>query len=76
MREAVVELSTCRKSVVLSINWAMPVVHSRTCGRIYFMKAVELHRPRIMILTTEQSARKRAMAAPDRRECVPMSIGW
>ena len=53
---------------MVNISCAMPVVHSRTCGRIYRMKAVELQRPKIMILVTEQSARKRAMVAPERSE--------
>ena len=75
VRASTVELSAWRKSWVVSISFAIPAVHSRTWGRMYLMKADELHLPKIIILATEQSARKRDMAAPERMECVPISIG-
>jgi hypothetical protein len=37
-------------------------------------KASKDHRPKIMILWTEWSLRNNAMARPDRREWVPMSV--
>jgi hypothetical protein len=37
-------------------------------------KASEDHRPRITIRSVEYSIRKSAMAAPDRRDFVPISV--
>ena len=54
----------------------IPAVHSITCGRMYRRKAADDHLPRIMIFKTEVWARKSAIAAPERREWVPIpSVG-
>jgi hypothetical protein len=49
-------------------------VHSSTWGRMYTKNASDDQRPSIMILWTEWSVRKRDIAAPDRRDFVPMSL--
>jgi hypothetical protein len=54
----------------------MLCVHLRTCGRMYTRNVSEKHRPRIMILLGEWSMRKRAMAAPDQMDQLPISIEW
>lgn len=56
-----------------SMSVLMPEVHSWTCGLMYVRNASDDHRPRIIILCTDSSARNNAMAAPDRREWEPMS---
>jgi hypothetical protein len=53
----------------------MAFVHSRTWGRMYTKNASDTQRPKIMILAGEWLARKRAMAAPDRIDLLPMSAG-
>ena len=67
--------STCRKSGLVNIIVDMPAVHSMTWGRMYRRNAADDHLPRIMIFKTEARARNRAIAAPERRECVPISLG-
>ena len=57
------------------MSWDMQLVHSRTWGRIYTRKASDDQRPRIMIFAVEWFMRKRAMAAPDLRDRLPISEG-
>ena len=42
-------------------------------GRMYWRKASEDHRPKIIILLGSTLAMKSAMAAPDRMECDPIA---
>ena len=45
-----------------------------TCFRMYRKKASLDHRPMIMMVKVGTCARYIAMAAPERRECVPISV--
>jgi hypothetical protein len=66
-------VSASRKSSVWSIVGLREEVHSSIWGRRYWRKAVERQRPSNMMLAGGWPARNRAMAAPERRDRVPMS---
>lgn len=53
----------------------MLFVHSRICGRMYTRKASDDHRPSIIILDGEWLFMKSAIAAPDRRDRLPICSG-
>ena len=63
-----------RKSFLI-MRWDIPLLNSRTCRRMYFKKASDDHRPMSIIMKTGVSSINIAMAAAERVECVPISLG-
>ena len=53
----------------------IPLLNSNTCLLIYFRNASEDQRPTNMIMKTGVSSRNIAIAAAERLEWVPMSLG-
>ena len=53
----------------------IPLLKSRTCRRIYFIKASDDQRSISMIIYTGVSPMNMAIAAAERLECVPISSG-